>query len=170
MRGIKMRKLDAKTGMLSTGDTKLYSLASRAKPNPTPPQKFDPEHPVLPPDWTAVEAPFVIRHGAFYYLFVSWDLCCRGTRSTYRTMVGRANAVTGPYLDESGKPMAQGGGTQLLGANSRWLGPGGASVLEESGKDLLVFHAYDAGSGKPALQISPIGWQAGWPVVALSTQ
>ena len=168
--GIKMRKLDAKTGMLSTGDTKLYSLASRAKPNPTPPQKFDPEHPVLPPDWTAVEAPFVIRHGAFYYLFVSWDLCCRGTRSTYRTMVGRANAVTGPYLDESGKPLAQGGGTQLLGANSRWLGPGGASVLEESGKDLLVFHAYDAGSGKPALQISPIGWQAGWPVVALSTQ
>ena len=168
--GIKMRKLDAATGMLSTSDTKLYSLASRAKPNPAPPQKFDPEHPVLPPDWTAVEAPFVIRHEGYFYLFVSWDLCCRGTRSTYRTMVGRAKSVTGPYVDQSGTPMAEGGGTQLLTANSRWLGPGGASVLGEHGTDLLVFHAYDASTGRPALQISTIGWQAGWPKAVLSTK
>ena len=165
--GIKMRKLDAKTGMLSTSDTKLYSLASRAKPNPTPPQKFDPEHPVLPPDWTAVEAPFIVRHDGKYYLFVSWDLCCRGTRSTYRTMVGRADQVTGPYLDKSGKPLVQGGGTQLLGANARWLGPGGESILEDKGQDYLVFHAYDAKTGRPALQISTIAWKNGWPEAKL---
>ena len=115
--GIKLRKLDAATGMLSTTDTHVYAIASRAEPQPVPPQKVDPEHPTLPPDWTAVEAPFIVRHGAFYYLFVSWDLCCRGTRSTYRTMVGRAEKVTGPYLDKSGVSMAQGGGTQVLGAN-----------------------------------------------------
>ena len=166
--GIKMRKLDAATGMLSTSDTKLYSLASRAKPNPPPPQKFDPEHPVLPPDWTAVEAPFIVHHDRYFYLFTSWDLCCRGTRSTYRTMVGRATSVTGPYLDKAGVPLAQGGGTQLLGANGRWLGPGGESVLEENGKDDLVFHAYDAKTGRPALQISTMAWKDGWPEAALA--
>ena len=166
--GIKMRRLDAANGMLSTSDRTLYSLASRTKPNPVPPQKFDPAHPVLPPDWTAVEAPFIVRHGGFYYLFVSWDLCCRGTRSTYRTMVGRAERITGPYLDRSGQAMAQGGGTPLLGANRRWLGPGGASVLEDKGQDLLVFHAYDAVTGRPALQISTLAWKDDWPEAKLA--
>lgn len=165
--GIKMRKLDAATGMLSATDTKTYALATRARPASVPPQKFDPEHPTLPPDWEAVEAPFIVHHGAYYYLFVSWDLCCRGTRSTYRTMVGRSSAVTGPYVDQAGVPMTQGGGTQVLSPNSRWLGPGGESALEENGRDLLVFHAYDATTGRPALQISPILWKDSWPEVAL---
>ncbi len=166
--GIKMRRLDAATGMPATGDTRTYSLASRAKPNPPPPQKLDPEHPTLPPDWQAVEAPFIVRHGSFYYLFVSWDLCCRGTRSTYHTVVGRAAEITGPYLDRNGLPMAQGGGSELLNANARWLGPGGASVLHQDSGDLLVFHAYDAQTGKPALQISTIVWASGWPEAALA--
>ena len=165
--GIKMRKLDPSTGMLSTADAKTYALATRAKPASVPPQKFDPEHPTLPPDWEAIEAPFIVHHAGYYYLFVSWDLCCRGTRSTYRTMVGRSKAVTGPYVDQAGVPMEHGGGTQLLSPNSRWLGPGGESVLDENGRDLLVFHAYDASTGRPALQISPILWKDNWPEVAL---
>ncbi len=165
--GIKMRRLDASTGMLSATDTETYALATRAKPASVPAQKFDPEHPMLPPDWEAIEAPFIVHHGRYYYLFVSWDLCCRGTRSTYRTMVGRSTAVTGPYVDQAGIPMAQGGGTQLLSPDSRWLGPGGESVLDENGRDLLVFHAYDATTGRPALQISPILWKDSWPEVAL---
>jgi len=56
-------------------------------------------------------------------------------------MVGRAREVTGPYLDEAATPMLKGGGTQLLFANSRWLGPGGASVLVQPESDYLVFHA-----------------------------
>jgi arabinan endo-1,5-alpha-L-arabinosidase len=161
--GIKMRRLDNTTGMLSKQDTKLYSLASRAKPENAPPAP-----PNLPPDWEAVEAPFIVHHGGYYYLFVSWDLCCRGTKSTYRTMVGRAKDVTGPYLDKDGKPMAQGGGTQLLNPNQRWLGPGGESLfMSKDGDDLIVFHAYDAKTGKPALQISTIAWQDGWPRAAL---
>lgn len=169
--GIKMRALNAETGLLSTSDTKLYSLASRAKPAVVPPQKFDPEHPTLPPDWQAVEAPFIIHHGDFFYLFVSWDLCCRGTRSTYRTMVGRSHTVTGPYVDKNGTPMTQGGGSPLLTPNARWLGPGGESVLrEKDGTDLLVFHAYDAKTGRPSLQISTLGWKVGWPEAALQDQ
>jgi len=159
--GIKMRRLNDRTGL--AGGAKIYSLATRRRPDNPPPAK-----PGLPPDWEAIEAPFIVHHGGYYYLFVSWDLCCRGTRSTYRTMVGRSKKVTGPYVDDHGVPMMQGGGTPLLSANSRWLGPGGESVLmQPSGEDLIVFHAYDAHTGRPALQISTIVWRDGWPHAAL---
>jgi arabinan endo-1,5-alpha-L-arabinosidase len=162
--GIKMRRIDAATGKPSTADTKIYPLATRSKPEHPEPAK-----PGLPPDWEAVEAPFAVHHGEFYYLFVSWDLCCRGTASSYRTMVGRSKNVTGPYLDRNGKPLLEGGGTQLLAPNSRWIGPGGESILQRPEGDIMVFHAYDAVTGKPALQISTITWEGGWPHVALGT-
>lgn len=162
--GIKMRRIDPDTGKPSAADSTLYSLAARAMPDlPEPPK------PGLPADWQAIEAPFIVRHSHFYYLFVSFDLCCRGRASTYRIMVGRSRAVTGPYVDNEGKPMLKGGGTHLLTANSRWLGPGGESVLQRSEGDILVFHAYDAVTGKPALQISTLIWQNGWPQAALGT-
>ena len=160
--GIKMRRIDPTTGKLSDADHTLCSLATRAKT----PQAEAPK-PGLPADWQAIEAPFLVRHGGFNYLFVSFDLCCRGTRSSYRIMVGRSKKVTGPYLDETGSPMRQGGGTELLAANLRWVGPGGQSVLQRPEGDVLVFHAYDAVTGKPALQISTIDWNGGWPHVAL---
>ncbi|MBB6145363.1 arabinan endo-1,5-alpha-L-arabinosidase [Silvibacterium bohemicum] len=161
--GIKMRRLDDQTGKLSSVDTKLYSLASRARPADAAPAP-----PGLPPDWEAVEAPFVVHHGNYYYLFVSWDLCCRGLKSTYRTMVGRSRRVTGPYVDEQGRAMMDGGGTQLLTENKKWLGPGGESiVMQPNDQDLIVFHAYDATTGKPSMQISTITWDGDWPHAAL---
>jgi arabinan endo-1,5-alpha-L-arabinosidase len=162
--GIKMRRIDAATGKLAQGDSKLYALASRVKP-----ENAEPPPAGLPANWEAIEAPFNVRHGRYYYLFVSFDLCCRGTRSTYRTMVGRSRKPAGPYKDASGKPMLEGGGTQLLGANRRWLGPGGESVLQRKEGDVIVFHAYDATTGKPALQISTLTWKHGWPEAALGT-
>lgn len=160
--GIKMSRLDPVTGKPASGDLQLYSLAARAVPSHP-----DPAKPGLPADWQAIEAPFIVRHGDFYYLFVSFDLCCRGTKSNYRTMVGRSRQVTGPYLDADGKPMLEGGGTQLLTPNNRWIGPGGESVLQRPEGDILVFHAYDAVTGKPALQISTLIWKDGWPHAAL---
>ena len=160
--GIKMRQIDAKTGLLSSIDTKVYSLASRKRPDNPPPNP-----PGLPGNWQAIEAPFIVRHGDYYYLFVSFDLCCRGTKSTYKTMVGRSKNVSGPYLDASGTPMLDGGGTPLLLGNDRWLGPGGGSVLQQKDGDIIVFHAYDAKTGEAYLQISTLGWVNGWPKAAL---
>jgi arabinan endo-1,5-alpha-L-arabinosidase len=160
--GIKMRRIDAKTGLLSSEDAKLYSLATRKRPDNPPPNP-----PGLPGDWQAVEAPFIIRHADYYYLFVSFDLCCRGTKSNYKTMVGRSRSVTGPYVDADAKPMLEGGGTSLLLGNSRWAGPGGESLLQQKDGDIIVFHAYDGVSGDAYLQISTIAWVDGWPKVAL---
>ena len=160
--GIKMRRIDAETGLLSSEDTELYSLARRKRPQNPPPSP-----PGLPGNWQAIEAPFIVHHGDYYYLFVSFDLCCRGTKSTYRTMVGRSRSVTGPYADADGTPMLDGGGTTLLQGNNRWIGPGGESVLQQKDGDILVFHAYDSTSGQAYLQISTIAWVHDWPRVAL---
>jgi arabinan endo-1,5-alpha-L-arabinosidase len=65
--------------------------------------------------------------------------------------------------------MLLGGGTPLLVANQRWLGPGGESVLERPEGDIIVFHAYDAATGKPALGISILTWKDGWPHAAMPT-
>jgi arabinan endo-1,5-alpha-L-arabinosidase len=160
--GIKMRRLD-RDGMLSKTDTTLYALARRATP-----EGAEPAPPGLPPNWEAIEAPFIVWHDGYFYLFTSWDLCCRGLKSTYHTMAGRSKSVTGPYVDKDGKPLTEGGGTELLTANSRWLGPGGESVLMDAkGKDLIVFHAYDAKTGRPSMQLSTIDWTGGWPHAGL---
>lgn len=157
-----MRLIDRKTGKLSTEDTKLYSLASRKRPDNPPPNP-----PGLPGNWQAVEAPFVVHHDRYYYLFVSFDLCCRGARSNYKTMVGRSRNTTGPYVDAEGTAMLNGGGTPLLMGNDRWAGPGGESILQQKTGDIIVFHAYDGKTGHAYLQISSIAWSKGWPHAAL---
>jgi arabinan endo-1,5-alpha-L-arabinosidase len=85
-------------------------------------------------------------------------------------MVGRSTAITGPYVDETGKRMMEGGGTELLHGNSCWVGPGGESVFSRSGQDIMVFHAYDPKTGKPALQVSTLDWSGGWPHAALGSE
>ncbi len=164
--GIKMRRLDPGNGKLTDSDPKLYSLARRKRPADAPPNP-----PGLPGNWQAIEAPFIIHQGKYFYLFVSFDLCCRGTRSNYKTMVGRSRAVTGPYVDENGTPMLEGGGTPVLVSNSRWIGPGGESIRTRKdhggNQDIIVFHAYHGKTGAPFLQISTIEWTHGWPHAAL---
>ncbi len=116
----------------------------------------------------AIEAAFVIRHGGYYYMFVSWDRCCDGADSDYKVMVGRSPKVTGPYVDASGRKMLDGGGTLVLAGNERWRGPGHNSVLTTAAGQWFVHHTYDI-ENLPAqriLQIRPMSWTpAGWPKV-----
>jgi len=145
--GIKLHALDPGTGFLSTADTTTYSLARR-------------------PVAHAIEGAYLVRRGQYYYLFVSFDLCCLGVESTYNVRVGRAAAVTGPYLDRDGVAMLDGGGSEVLAGYGRVHGPGHASVLVDGGAYLLVHHYYDAGdNGAPHLQIRPLVWDDdGWPL------
>jgi len=151
--GIKLRKLEQATGKLSSQDQNLYSLASRPRTSSSP---------------GAIEAPNIIRKNGYYYLFVSFDLCCRGANSTYNIRVGRARRLTGPYIDRSGKAMIDGGGTLVVGGAGRWAGPGHCAVLQEREGDHLVYHAYDTEwRGVPTLRISSLHWDSeGWPAVS----
>jgi arabinan endo-1,5-alpha-L-arabinosidase len=156
--GIKMRKLDFSTGKLSTADTTLYSLCARPRANPQ----------TTPPAQGAVEAPFLVRHSGYWYLFVSYDFCCRGAKSDYNVVVGRSKKITGPYVDRDGKPLLGGAGAPVVSAQtSKWHGAGHEAVLTEKDRDYLVFHAYDATNGRPFLTISTMEWENGWPKVAV---
>jgi arabinan endo-1,5-alpha-L-arabinosidase len=142
--GIRMIELDPVTG-LRKGEGEPLRLASR--------------------NGDAIEASAVLEHEGKFYLFVSFDACCKGLDSTYRIMVGRADTVEGPYVDRDGKPMLDGGGTQLLATTGRFIGPGGQEVFDADSAPWLAFHYYDAeDGGTPKLQLAPLGWSAdGWP-------
>ncbi|MFC0624158.1 arabinan endo-1,5-alpha-L-arabinosidase [Kribbella deserti] len=144
--GIRMIRLQWPSGLAAPGQGAPLRLADRRVP-PNP-----------------IEAPYVLARGGWYYLFVSFDFCCRGTESTYKIAVGRSRSAGGPYVDQAGKSMLQGGGTILLSSSGRKIGPGGQSVFG----DTLAFHYYDAeANGDFRLDLRQLTWGAdGWPRVS----
>lgn len=117
----------------------------------------------------AVEAPFIMKHGEYYYLFVSFDYCCRGLKSDYKVAVGRSKKVCGPYFDRDGKSMEHGGGTILVKGNKDWAGIGHCAAYEFDGKSYFIAHAYSTKEdGAPKLIIREINWTSdGWPEVEI---
>ncbi len=115
----------------------------------------------------AVEAPFIMKHGGYYYLFVSFDYCCRGANSTYNVVVGRSDKVQGPYLDKDGKDMFMGGGSLVIKGNERYAGIGHSSHYDMDGKSYFISHAYDnEENGASKLIIREMKWsEDGWPIV-----
>ncbi len=112
-------------------------------------------------DW---EAPYLIREGSYYYLFVNRGLCCKGANSTYRIVVGRSTSPTGPFVDASGVNLNSNGGTQVLGTSGRFIGPGHFGLLRENGSNFVSIHFYDgADNGNPKLDIINMGFSGGWP-------
>ena len=144
--GIKLVELDSITWKPEQ-NYKLYSIASRSG--------------------GAIEAPYIVYKNGNYYLFTSFDFCCKGVNSTYNIRVGRSQEITGPYVDGNGIAMMKGGGTLLLSGGERWKGPGSCAVLLQEKQDWLVCHAYDAeNNGIPTLRILPLNWDSnGWPVM-----
>jgi arabinan endo-1,5-alpha-L-arabinosidase len=118
----------------------------------------------------SIEAPFIFRKNGWYYLFVSWGACCRGPASTYKVVVGRSRAITGPYLDREGEDMRFGGGTIVVKGDSTWAGVGHNAAYTFNGTDYLVFHGYALfDEGRSKLWIKEIDWDdEGWPRVRLN--
>jgi arabinan endo-1,5-alpha-L-arabinosidase len=116
----------------------------------------------------AIEAPYLVRHDDWYYLFVSRDSCCQGSDSTYNMAVGRSHEVPGPYVDRSGTEMTLDGGEQLLSSTGDMVGPGGQSVS----RGYLAFHYYDAAAGGDfRLEIRELDWDdEGWPVATTRSE
>ncbi|WP_166435910.1 family 43 glycosylhydrolase [Cellulomonas shaoxiangyii] len=140
--GIKLIEINPSTGLRQ--GTALHSLATRS---------------------AGLEAPDILYRDGWYYLFVSFDACCRGADSTYRVAVGRSASITGPYVDRAGTRMTSGGGTEILAGRGSVNGPGHSATLRDTDGDVLFYHWYtDAGDSR--LGINLLGWDsAGWPFV-----
>ena len=151
--GLKMVRLDPATGKPASGAA-LHAIAARPAPEGAP---------------GAVEAPFLLERDGWYYLFASYDYCCRGTASSYYLVVGRSRRPLGPFTGRDGRSMLDGYGTVVLRGNRELRGPGHNAVLAEGNRHWLVYHAYDAQrDGVPTLRISPITWtEDGWPTASL---
>ena len=115
------------------------------------------------------EASDLMYRDGWYYLLGTHGTCCDGVNSTYNIVCGRSRSVTGPYLDNMGRDMLQGGGKMVLSAGNRATGPGHFGLfVEEEGVEKMSFH-YEADynrSGRSVLAVRSLLWKNGWPVAA----
>ena len=151
--GIKQRQIDPATGLLLASNPTRYNLATR---------------PGVPGD--PIEGASLVQHGGYYYLFVSVDYCCNRNVATdnYKEAVGRSISPHGPFVDEAGTPMMDGGGTVLLKADATWNAPGGGTAYLDptNGDSLIIFHALNmTQNGATYMWIKNLDWINGWPVI-----
>jgi beta-xylosidase len=108
-----------------------------------------------------VEAPYILRHKGWFYLFYAGNACC-GVECKYAEGAARAEHLLGPWTKDPANP--------IIRANGVWKCPGhGTAVETPAGKDYFVYHAYPASGfaylGRESL-IDSIAWDRdGWPVV-----
>jgi arabinan endo-1,5-alpha-L-arabinosidase len=147
--GIYITELDPETGKPAPGSRTVNIARNPASPG------------------NAIEAPFLTKHDDNYYLFVNWDLCCRGVNSTYKIRVGRGTSPAGPFLDRSGVAMTAGGGELFLATEGNAIGPGHFSDFSENGINYFSYHYYDGNAnGASKLAIDEFAWtHDGWPVL-----
>ncbi len=130
--GIRLIKLDPKTGKQASDDKTNYQIATRGG--------------------SGIEGPSLIEHGGQYFLFTAWDVCCKQgdeiEQTTYKTAMGRADKVNGTYKDRGGKELNSGGGTILMQRYSRYVGPGGGEAFKDLNRIRFVHHYYDLNGDK----------------------
>lgn len=118
----------------------------------------------------AFEGAMIFKRGKYYYLFCSVGSCCEGENSTYRTVVGRATKLTGPYTNKQGGQMVNDNYTTIISGNDRWKGPGHNSeiIIDDEGQTWLLYHSYDRNNnfnGRVML-LDKITWdKSDWPVI-----
>src|SRR5690606_24745387 len=113
------------------------------------------------------EASGITYRDGWYYLLGTPGTCCRGASSPYSIRVGRSRAVTGPYLDNMGIDMLQGGGKLVAGSGNRMIGPGHFGLIDlGDGVQKFSLH-YEADlnrGGRSVLDVKTLLWRDGWPV------
>lgn len=114
----------------------------------------------------AIEAASIHKKNGYYWLFVSFDFCCKELKSNYKIMVGRSKNITGPYLDFNGKDMINGGGTLVLQSYEKYKGTGHCTLFKKDNQDYMVHHYYDEErNGRPSFSIRKVYWGDNFPVV-----
>ena len=171
--GIQLARLDT-TMHIAKGEkprtiARRFNLDSKASKNALPINPNPPKNPTS--DYAgpnAIEAPFIFKHAGYYYLFVSWDYCCQGSKSNYRVAVGRSKTIDGPYLDRHGIDMRYGGGNLFIeGDKKAFEAAGHCAAYHIDGQDVFICHGYSiAHQGASILIQRPISWTPdGWPTL-----
>ena len=112
-------------------------------------------------DW---EAPYLIKEGSYYYIFINRGSCCNGVNSTYYIQMGRSTSPTGPFVDKNGVDLNNNGGTTVLAKSGRYIGPGHFGLLRENGTNYVSIHYYDGqDNGNAKLNILTMGITNDWP-------
>ena len=112
------------------------------------------------------EASTMMYRDGWYYLLGTHGTCCDGLNSTYNIVCGRSRSPFGPYLDNVGRDMLQGGGKMVIAAEERLFGAGhfGRFVVEPGVEKMsLHFEADLDRSGRSVLAVRPLLWKDGWP-------
>ena len=170
--GIQMAPLDTTMHLKHQASDIRHQTSETIARRYAPSAQNVPENPTSKHAGTnAIEAPFIFKHGGWYYLFVSWDYCCRGAQSNYRVAVGRSKTVDGPYLDRNGIDMREGGGTLFIeGDKKQFEAAGHCAVYHLGEEDIFICHGYSIQhKGASILIQRPIRWTAdAWPVLVKS--
>jgi arabinan endo-1,5-alpha-L-arabinosidase len=144
--GIALAPIDPATGKLVTGASPV-TVAKR-------PRWFD-----------GIEGPNVVFRDGWWWLFTSWGFCCRGLDSRYAVRVGRSRSLEGPYVDQAGRPLLEGGGTLLIGSHANQHGIGHGTVFESEHGWTLAHHYYAVDAdGARRLGFTPLAMLDGWPL------
>ena len=110
----------------------------------------------------------MIYHDGWYYLLGTHGSCCAGAASGYNIRVGRSRKITGPFLDNMGVDMIEGGGKLFIGSGDRLIGAGHFGLLDLGDAAAQKFSMHweadlDRG-GASVLDIRPLLWKDGWPM------
>ena len=116
-----------------------------------------------PASWEGgvVEAPYVMRHAGYFYMFYAGNACC-GTQCNYAEGVARSRHLLGPWEKDPANP--------IIRPNGVWRCPGHGSAVETpKGQDYFLYHAYPVKGtiylGRESV-LDRITWGAnGWPMV-----
>ena len=108
------------------------------------------------------EAPFMVQHGATFFLFYSGNSYAN---ATYAVGVASATSPVGPFTKAAGPILVTGGA---------WVGPGHCSVVDTpAGDTAMVYHAWKqgcvntAGCGRLDL-VDEVDWSGAFPSVLLA--
>jgi autotransporter-associated beta strand protein len=141
--GIYQEQLNPNTGMLLNPNSTPIHLAQRVGSD------------------TSIEASYLYNRGGYYYLFTNWS-----SGTTYNVRMGRSTSVNGPFVDQSGAALLNGGGTPFLSPRGNYLGPGQVGIYSENGKDYVSYFYNAANNGVDTYALQNLYWTSdNWPTI-----
>ncbi len=104
-----------------------------------------------------IEAPTLIKHGARYFLFYSAN---NYAGAKYAIGYASSSSLLGPYT-KNPQPFLS-----SASFHHRYIGPGGQDVVAgPDGRDYLVFHSWDPALAYRGMNVLPMRWQDGLPLL-----